>query len=387
MGNTEFLPSAGIRRADGETLIEKMAAGEMDAEVTIEMETKIRRSSMVAVDIKGKSDSFVLVSGHYDSWYEGITDNAVSDAILLEYARVLYAHRSELKRGVRIAWWSGHSDARYSGSTWYYDHHWEDLKENCVAHINMDICGCKGSDVVGMRTSMLEGEAFDREFLREFNDKEPEAPTPMVRFADQTFWGADIPFAMMPQFIKQDHKIFSWWHTKEDTFDKVDPEVTLRDTRVIAKLTAIFANCEKLPAEMSGFVSFMENELRSIEQKLSAEFDLSPVWRAIGSLKEAVADLENAMENQKHTDDVIMEIAGELARIMYTTSSPYHQDPAVKGTVFAGLAMAEGLTRENTEADYYLAVQTRFVRQRNRLTGQMNVVAENCRKWISGWGK
>ena len=53
----------------------------------------------------------------------------------------------------------------------------------------------------------------------------------------------------------------------------------------------------------------------------------------------------------------------------------------------AGLAMAEGLTRENTEADYYLAVQTRFVRQRNRLTGQMNVVAENCRKWISGWGK
>ena len=93
------------------------------------------------------------------------------------------------------------------------------------------------------------------------------------------------------------------------------------------------------------------------------------------------------MENQKHTDDVIMEIAGELARIMYTTSSPYHQDPAVKGTVFAGLAMAEGLTRENTEADYYLAVQTRFVRQRNRLTGQMNVVAENCRKWISGWRK
>ena len=73
----KFLPSAGIRRADGEALIEKMAAGEMDAEVTIEMETKIRRSSMVAVDIKGKSDSFVLVSGHYDSWYEGITDNAV----------------------------------------------------------------------------------------------------------------------------------------------------------------------------------------------------------------------------------------------------------------------------------------------------------------------
>ena len=381
------IPFVEITKSAGKELQKKLEEGPLTACLNVEMCQSIVSSTMPVARIQGRSDKYVLVSGHYDSWYEGITDNGVANAAMMEIARVFQENQEHLERSVVLAWWSGHSDARYSGSTWYYDHHWEDLKENCVVHINMDICGRKGSDVVGMRTSMLEGEAFDREFLREFNDKEPEAPTPMVRFADQTFWGADIPFAMMPQFIKQDHKIFSWWHTKEDTFDKVDPEVTLRDTRVIAKLTAIFANCEKLPAEMSGFISFMENELRSIEQKLSAEFDLSPVWRAIGSLKEAVADLENAMENQKHTDDVIMEIAGELARIMYTTSSPYHQDPAVKGTVFAGLAMAEGLTRENTEADYYLAVQTRFVRQRNRLTGQMNVVAENCRKWISGWGK
>ena len=127
----------------------------MDAEVTIEMETKIRRSSMVAVDIKGKSDSFVLVSGHYDSWYEGITDNAVSDAILLEYARVLYAHRSELKRGVRIAWWSGHSDGRFSGSTWYCDSHYADLRKNCVAHVNLDLTGCKNSEQIVARTAEI----------------------------------------------------------------------------------------------------------------------------------------------------------------------------------------------------------------------------------------
>ena len=45
--------------------------------------------------------------------------------------------------------------------------------------------------------------------------------------------------------------------------------------------------------------------------------------------------------------------------------------------------MAEGLTRENTEADYYLAVrQDLCVRETGK--GQMNVVAE-YRKWISGW--
>lgn len=57
----------------------------------------------------------------------------------------------------------------------------------------------------------------------------------------------------------------------------------------------------------------------------------------------------------------------------------------MKAPVFSGLAMAEGLTRENTEEEYYLAVQTRFVRQRNRLTGQMKQVSEICRRWTARW--
>ena len=110
-----------------------------------------------------------------------------------------------------------------------------------------------------------------------------------------------------------DGKIINWWHTREDTFDKVDPEVALRDTRVIGELTAFFANCGKLPADMSGFVDFMECRLRAIEERLGGDFDLSPVWPALGRLREAVMDLEASMEGQEHTDDAIMETAGDLA--------------------------------------------------------------------------
>ena len=110
-----------------------------------------------------------------------------------------------------------------------------------------------------------------------------------------------------------DGKIINWWHTREDTFDKVDPEVALRDTRVIGELTAFFANCGKLPADMSGFVDFMECRLRAIEERLGGDFDLSPVWPALGRLREAAMDLEASMEGQEHTDDAIMETAGDLA--------------------------------------------------------------------------
>ena len=85
-----------------------------------------------SIDIPGKKDSFVMLNGHYDSWYEGITDNATSDAILLELAKAFWAHRMELERGIRIIWWSGHSDARYAGSTWFCDHHFR--AQNALAN-------------------------------------------------------------------------------------------------------------------------------------------------------------------------------------------------------------------------------------------------------------
>ncbi len=66
----------------------------------------------------------MLIAGHFDSWHLGATDNATGNVACLELARVLYAQRDRLQRGVRIAWWPGHSNGRYTGSTWYVDHHW-----------------------------------------------------------------------------------------------------------------------------------------------------------------------------------------------------------------------------------------------------------------------
>lgn len=92
----------------------------------------------------------------------------------------------------------------------------------------------------------------------------------MTRFADQTFWGADIPFAIMPKVYKKGFmKCFTGGTPGEDTFDKVDPEVALRDTRVIGELAAFFANCGKLPADMGGFVDFMESASAPLKRGLA----------------------------------------------------------------------------------------------------------------------
>lgn len=383
-----FIPYAEIVKNDGEELKKFLNENEVIVSLNVSMNNSIMKTSMPIATIKGESDNFVLVSGHYDSWYEGITDNAVANVSMMELARVLRKHQQELKRTVILAWWSGHSDGRYSGSTWYYDHHWHELKEHCVAHINMDICGCKTSDLVSFNTSMLEGEKFSEEFLKEFNAERPISSIPMARFADQSFWGADVPLAIMPKFSRKtfpSEQTFYWWHSVEDTIDKVDPKIVLRDSRVIAKLTCIFANVEKLPIDLLGFTDLMEKRLRLIEANLSRDFDLSDIWIYISKLKSIIKIFSKEANKHLNTDNILTSIAGELARITFTSSSPYHQDLAVNSSMFPKLSEAVGQTPENTTPDYYLALKTMFYRQKNRLTGQIDTVIEKCENQLFRW--
>ena len=129
------------------------------------MEEGWYRQPLPVVEIKGREEpeKFVLLHGHYDSWDVGVGDNATGDATLLEIARVLWAHRDQLRRSVRIAWWPGHSTGRYAGSTWFADRFAIDLDENCVAQINCDSPGCRWASEFKDISWMSETEAYRQE--------------------------------------------------------------------------------------------------------------------------------------------------------------------------------------------------------------------------------
>jgi len=387
MNRYPFIPFVELVKGDGEELRAFVEKGVVIISLNVEMDNHILETSMPIATIKGKSDKYVLVSGHYDSWYEGLTDNGVANVSMMELARVLNEHRDELKRTVVLAWWSGHSDGRYSGSTWYYDNNWKDLYDNCVAHINMDIAGCIGSDLVELNMSGIEGKEFSDKFLTEFNDQIPTDYIPMARFADQTFWGANVPFAIMPRFSKRsfDGGIFYWWHTAQDTLDKVSPEIMLRDCRVIAKLTCLFTNTVQLPANFPCFIDMMENCLNTIKKGLSPDFDLTSVYPYLNKLRSVTERLMQAAEDVEDTDDIILRVAGELTRITYTYSSPFYHDLAIPQKLFPVLSRAIGQTPENTCEDYYLFLQTDFIRQRNRLIAQICRINEDCEYQLLRW--
>ena len=122
---------------------------------------------LVVAEVAGTCPDFVLIHGHYDSWHEGIGDNAVGNAALLEVARLAATLSKRLWRGVRVAWWPGHSTARYGGSTWYADTFAMELREHCVAQIDVDSPGCRWATSYDEVMWMVEAAGFAASAIEE----------------------------------------------------------------------------------------------------------------------------------------------------------------------------------------------------------------------------
>ena len=382
-----FLPTMEITHNSGLYLLALLKQGPVELEIDCNAVTEVRRSSIPVATIPGKSDKYVLISGHYDSWYEGATDNATANSIMLELARQLYLHREELYRGVKIAWWSGHSDARYSGSTWFCDTFREELRQNCVAHINLDMCGAKNSDVMIPRTTLMEGMDLTCNIIEKLTGRRPRSYIPMCRAADQSFYNADIPLPITVKIEPLPENVYfsnpgggPWWHSYYDTLDKVDPDTLTRDARFHVELVLRIANSTHLPVKMSGFLGIMVDFLADIQKDCIDAFHFAPIFEQLHALREPLIALEKIIPDMEAdtSDDIIHKVAGTLIRLAYSSSSDFEYDPAgyfygkgSEGFIFFRLRRAANVTRENCPPDRFVFICTDFLRQTNRLVREL----------------
>ena len=106
IGRKPTTPVVCINHPDGEALIADVQRGPVRASIRTWLREGWMRCLLPVVEIRGQEDpdEFLLVHGHYDSWYEGIGDNATGDAALLELARVLWtlARSPEAQRAHRV---------------------------------------------------------------------------------------------------------------------------------------------------------------------------------------------------------------------------------------------------------------------------------------------
>jgi hypothetical protein len=336
-------------------------------------------------------DRFVLFSGHVDSWHYGAMDNGTANATMLEVARLLGRRRDGRRRGIRFAFWSGHSHGRYAGSAWYADHAWPELARRCALHLNVDSPGARGATDYSVFHATEEAQAFAEAVVRDVTGQTGRALR-FSRAGDQSFWGAGVPSAFMSLsgIPKQDtelsramQRLFGtagfpwWWHTREDTVDKIDRDVLVLDTKVYVTATLRLLNAPVLPLDYGRVARALAGTVEELQAAAGGRFDLGPAAAAAGRLAAGADRLAAALDRLAASDGradavesanrALVRLSRILVPLGYTTGDRFRHDLALPVPSLAGLQPARELARLDPAFDAFKFTAAALVRERNRV--------------------
>jgi len=314
-----------------------------------------RKIPTLVADIYGKEEpeKYLLLSGHVDSWHFGAMDNGAANAGMIEVARILSQHRDSLKRSVKVAFWSGHSHGRYAGSTWYCDTHFEDLYDNCFLHVNVDSIGAKGAVILTEANCMAETRDLAAQAIKTIAGQD-FVGTRFGQAGDQSFWGTGTPSLFMGLSEQSLTKgiaaetfaaLFGngktggfgwWWHTTEDTIDKIDPANLKRDASIY--LLVVYRACtdDILPINHVAAVAQISDTISGYDKLAAGRIDLGLACSRARKLQSLVAELyknagTTATGAKKQTiNGYIMEMARLLVPLNYVKGSIYEHDLALR---------------------------------------------------------
>jgi hypothetical protein len=377
------IPCIDCTKAAGDYMLQRLREGPVRVRLSAEAETCVKEASIPVAYIPGTEENFVLIDGHYDSHGVGMTDNGAGDAILLELARVFYAHREKLKRGLLFCWWSGHEFGQYAGSTWYIDTHYEQIKKHCVAQVNIDIAGSKGAECIRARTTQMEGRDFTAGRIERYTGYPARPYIPRPHLGEPNFLGKEVPISIMLKYEARPEmqKIWPvgggyWWHSREDTIDKVDFDNAMRDAKINVEMICEIANSKQIPVDMPCFLQESRRMLEEIGARLHPDFDLAPLFPQVERLEKKVAGLCCELERRENTDAIIKKVAGGLIRMVYTYTAAHDYDRLSMPATFPKFRVAIDVTPENTDKATYLFLKTDFLRQRNRLMDEIEYICD-----------
>src|SRR5437667_14400 len=135
--------------------------------------------------------------------------------------------------------------------------------------------------------------------------------TRVGRSGDQSFLGIGVPSLFMslsehPADGPEASRDFSstgiaaggglgwWWHTLEDTVDKLDPAALTRDARIYAASAHILCASPVLPLDYAATAAEIVTSLRALEKRLGDRFDISACVAEAEHLRDAAAQVTQA---------------------------------------------------------------------------------------------
>ncbi|KWW22254.1 aminopeptidase [Peribacillus simplex] len=226
--NDQYIPSVTITKKDGEDLLEKMkAGGNLTASLKIEGAHTGEKTSYNVVamkkatkNMKAKKSDIIYITGHHDSvaGAPGANDDASGTSVTLELARVLKNLPTDTE--IRFVTF-GAEENGLLGSQHYVGNLPEEEIKRTIANFNLDMVGSR--------------DAGDLVILS--NDGEMNLVTNLAQASSARLNGTPTPYG---QGGRSDHVSFAeagipaalfihspsepWYHTPDDTIDKISKE-------------------------------------------------------------------------------------------------------------------------------------------------------------------
>jgi N-acetylated-alpha-linked acidic dipeptidase len=381
------LPVAQITHDAGDWLLERCDSGPVEATVTTEVTTELTTLPCPVGRIDGtESDRYMVVGNHVDSWYEGITDNATAMVATLELARIFADDPPA--RGLVFGFWPAHSTGRYAGSAWWVDQEWLDLRENGVAYYHLDLNGLQGADGLWHQEMAELGEehvdvletAGDLPLLEGGGDGGFLGAGRPGRNSDQSFWGAGLTSLLSGARLEPGGEGGPvgggwWWHTPEDTRDKVDLDVLAEETRIAVTLASRICDSPALPHDFRATVDDLREQVEAVAAETDHEFegvheDLDALARALEDAYDVIEGIDDSSaDGARAAEDLQVALGNELIPALYTSVRDYDQEPALPHEPLPELrraAGAEGTDRTERFAETTLTREVTRLRHRLR---------------------
>ena len=322
-----------------------------------------------------------------------MTDTAGTVASMLEVARVLQGQRGKFRRGIRFAWWPGHSTGRYAGSAWYADRFWSDLDRNCVAYTNFDIVGVRGSRIGLVEAGGWPGLAeYSARFARTLKVKIASEAAPAIfrpaRDSDSSFQGLGIPeFHVGVPGPPKGHPDLEaggnlkYWHTRDDKLDKLDFKALTLDAQYRAAIIADLATMAVLPHQVAPIAQGFVKVLDGLGGVAGDRFDLSSVKAAASTLATVAARFDSAARPTRPEavaafNRVLVHVTHALNSALYSGAGRFDQDPAAPMPVLPALAGVRDLVRLDPKSDAYGFLETQLIRSRNMVEAVLRETAD-----------
>ena len=366
------IPILAINGKDGKNILEKIKYGNVRASIMTKLTNSVKRIPVIEAIVKpynSSNDKFILIGNHLDSWYYGATDNGTGNALALYLAKYFNEAKEVLEYEIRIAWWTGHSNGRYAGSSCYASDNYLNLKKSCISYVNIDMPGLKGAEKYNHISAGPELYHVAAKHIKELTNQDSELALP-VRGWDQSFQNIGItPLFVWASTLEENHQYTTgnslmpwWWHTEEDLIDYYDESVLELDAKLYINTINDLAYNGLSVFDISKVFDVIVNRLLQLSESNVLQSSLLSLAKSIRILKSSFIKAENSlMDSEK------IAILRELNQIYYVKEESHKQDFALQGEPIPGLSELINIFDDFNESEDKLVLNYQLQAELNRI--------------------